>query len=90
MILLTTIIRFKYLENIAKMEMDIFHVDMSGRIYEKRNIGIALVGMETKLHCGCALNGNLIKLVKKSCSRTIFLRILRSFMLFAYFCLLRI
>ena len=47
------------------MEMDIFHVDMSGRIYEKRNIGIALVGMETKLHCGCALNGNLIKLVKK-------------------------
>lgn len=46
-------------------EGDSFHVDMSGRIYENRTIGISLVGTTTKVHCGCALKGNLIKLVKK-------------------------
>jgi ribosomal protein L7Ae-like RNA K-turn-binding protein len=44
---------------------DNFHVDMSGRIYENRTIGIAMVGTETKLSCGCALKGNLIKLLKR-------------------------
>lgn len=42
-----------------------FHVDMSGRIYENKTIGIAVVGTETKENYGCALKGNLIKLVKK-------------------------
>ena len=42
-----------------------FHVDMSGRIYEGKTIGIALVGTETKINYGCALKGNLIKLIKK-------------------------
>ena len=44
---------------------DNFHVDMSGRIYEGKTIGIALIGTETKTHFGCALKGNLIKLIKK-------------------------
>jgi len=44
---------------------DNFHVDMSGRIYENRTIGIALVGTETKINSGCALKGNLIKLIKR-------------------------
>jgi len=43
-----------------------FHVDMSGRIYENRTIGIALVGTETKENYGCVLKGNLIKLIKKN------------------------
>ena len=44
---------------------DSFHVDMRGRIYEEKNIGIALVGTETKKNYGFALKGNLIKLIKK-------------------------
>ena len=47
------------------MEKDNFHVDMSGRIYNNLTIGIALVGTKTKLNYGCALKGNLIKLIKK-------------------------
>ncbi|MDO8509474.1 MAG: hypothetical protein Q7S27_07400 [Nanoarchaeota archaeon] len=47
------------------MEKDNFHVDMSGRIYEGKTIGIAIVGTKTKLNYGCALKGNLIKLIKK-------------------------
>ncbi|OGJ18227.1 hypothetical protein A3K73_00310 [Candidatus Pacearchaeota archaeon RBG_13_36_9] len=47
------------------MKKDSFHVDMSGRIYEERTIGIAIVGTETKINYGCALKGNLVKLVKK-------------------------
>ena len=46
-------------------EKDNFHVDMSGRIYENKTIGIALVGTETKENYGCALKGNLVKLIKK-------------------------
>ena len=38
---------------------------MSGRIYEERTIGIALVGVETKENYGCAIKGNLLKLIKK-------------------------
>ena len=44
---------------------DSFHVDMSGRIYENKTIGIALVGTETKRNYGCALKGNLVMLIKK-------------------------
>jgi hypothetical protein len=51
------------------MKKDNFHVDMSGRIYENRTIGIALVGTETKIHYGCALKGNLVKLIKKKLFR---------------------
>ncbi len=47
------------------MEKYDFHVDMSGRIYENRTIGIALVGTKTRINYGCALKGNLIKLIKK-------------------------
>ena len=46
-------------------EKDNFHVDMSGRIYESKTIGIALVGTKSKLHYGCAIKGNLIRLIKK-------------------------
>jgi hypothetical protein len=46
-------------------EKDNFHVDMSGRIYENRTIGIAIVGTRDKINYGCALKGNLIKLIKK-------------------------
>src|SRR3989344_9279907 len=42
-----------------------FHVDMSGRIYSGKNIGIALVGTNSKINYGCALKGNLVKLIKK-------------------------
>lgn len=45
---------------------DIFHIDMSGRIYENKTIGVALVGTETKINYGCALKGNLIKFVKRN------------------------
>jgi hypothetical protein len=45
---------------------DNFHVDMSGRIYTEKTIGIALVGTDTNIHYGCALKGNLIKLIKKN------------------------
>lgn len=48
------------------MEKDNFHIDMSGRIYENRTIGIALVATESDTHHGCALKGNLIKLIKKN------------------------
>jgi len=48
------------------MTRDDFHVDMSGRIYEEKTIGIALVGTNTKINYGCALKGNLVKLIKKS------------------------
>lgn len=44
---------------------DSFHVDMSGRIYEGKTIGIALVGTETKVNYGCAIKGKMIKLIKK-------------------------
>jgi hypothetical protein len=47
------------------IEKESFHIDMSGRIYEGKNIGIALVGARTRTHYGCALKGNLIKLIKK-------------------------
>jgi len=47
------------------MEKDDFHVDMSGRIYWKKTIGIALVGTRTGVNYGCALKGNLLQLVKK-------------------------
>lgn len=45
---------------------DNFHVDMSGRIYEEKTIGIALVGTETDTHYGCALKGNLVKFIKRN------------------------
>jgi len=45
---------------------DNFHVDMSGRIYEERTIGIALVATENNAHYGCALKGNLVKFIKKN------------------------
>jgi len=41
------------------------HIDMSGRIWEKKTIGIACVSAQTKIHNGCALRGNLIKLIEK-------------------------
>jgi len=34
-----------------------FHIDMSGRLYEKGTIGIACVSSKTKKHNGCALKG---------------------------------
>jgi hypothetical protein len=46
-------------------EKDDFHVDMSGRIYWKKTIGIALVGSKTKINYGCALKGNLLELIKR-------------------------
>src|SRR3989338_9611442 len=45
---------------------DNFFVDMSGRIYEERTIGIALVATENNAHYGCALKGNLVKFIKKN------------------------
>ena len=39
---------------------DDFHIDMSGRIYKGRTIGIAVVGTKTKVNYGCALKRNLI------------------------------
>jgi len=48
------------------MKKDNFHVDMSGRIYEERTIGIALVAIENNTHYGCALKGNLVKFIKKN------------------------
>mgnify|MGYP001565396630 CR=1 FL=1 len=47
------------------MEKEDFHIDMSGRIYENKNIGIALVGAKTKINFGCVIKRNLLKLIKK-------------------------
>lgn len=44
----------------------VFHVDMSGRIYENKNIGIAVVNPISSENYGCALKGNLIKLIKRN------------------------
>jgi len=50
-----------------------FHIDMSGRIYKKKTIGIACVGSQTKQHNGCALKSNLIKLIQeKLCAGSIY------------------
>ena len=46
------------------MEKDDFHVDMSGRIYEGKTIGIAIVGTKTKISYGCALKGKNLMLLK--------------------------
>src|SRR3989344_3264229 len=43
-----------------------FHIDMSGRIYKRKTIGVACVGANSKEHNGCALKGNLIKLIQKN------------------------
>lgn len=48
------------------MSGDSFHVDMSGRIYEEKTLGIAIVRSDKKVHYGCALKGNLVKLVRKN------------------------
>ena len=45
---------------------DDFHIDMSGRIYESKTIGIAIVGAKTKINYGCVLKGNLVKFIKKN------------------------
>lgn len=47
------------------MKKDDFHIDMSGRIYEKKNIGIALVGTSTKTNYGCVIKSNLLQLIKR-------------------------
>lgn len=47
------------------MVRDNFHVDMSGRIYEDKDIGIALVGVSTKLNYGCVLKMQLLKKIKQ-------------------------
>jgi len=44
---------------------DDYHVDMSGKISNNRTIGVAIVGTRTKIHFGCALRGNLIKLIRR-------------------------
>ena len=43
-----------------------YHIDMSGRIYKKKTVGIACVGAQTKTNNGCALKGNLIKFIQKN------------------------
>jgi hypothetical protein len=43
-----------------------FHVDMSGRIYKREIIGIALVGANTKINYGCALKRNFLEFIKKN------------------------
>ncbi len=43
-----------------------FHIDMSGRIYEKGPIGIACVGSKTKNHNGCALRGKMRRHIEKN------------------------
>lgn len=48
---------------------DDFHVDMSGRIYSSKTIGIALVGTQSKINYGCALNGSLIIKIKRELFR---------------------
>ena len=46
-------------------EKDDFHIDMSGRIYENKNIGIALVGIYTRTNYGCVLKKQLLQKIKK-------------------------
>lgn len=48
------------------MKKEDFHIDMSGRISRRRNIGIACVSIDSREHNGCALKGNLIKFIQKN------------------------
>lgn len=41
-----------------------FHIDMSNRIFWRKNIGIACVGANSRRHNGCALKGHLINLIE--------------------------
>jgi len=43
-----------------------FHIDMSGRIYEKKTIGISCVGSKTKRHNGCAIRGGMVRFIEKN------------------------
>lgn len=43
-----------------------YHIDMSGRLYKERNVGVACVNSTTVKHKGCALKGNLIKHIHKN------------------------
>ncbi|MBA7524779.1 hypothetical protein ES705_16921 [subsurface metagenome] len=43
-----------------------FHIDMSGRLYEKGTVGIACVGSNTKNHNGCALKGKMRRYIEKN------------------------
>src|SRR3989344_1536072 len=45
---------------------DDYHIDMSGRLYEKGNSGIACVGTKTKDHVGCAIKGRTKRLIEKN------------------------
>src|SRR3989338_6645669 len=62
-----------------EMEKDDYHVDMSGRIYEGKTVGIAIVGTKMKEHYGCALKGNLIKLIKKELYKKNIKKLLRDY-----------
>jgi hypothetical protein len=50
---------------VNKNKKDDFHIDMSGRIYEKKTFGIAIVGTNTKYHRGCAISAQMLKKIKK-------------------------
>ena len=42
-----------------------FHVDMSGKIARFEDIGIACMNPITKVNCGCAIRGKLVKKFRK-------------------------
>ncbi len=49
-----------------------YHIDMSVRLYEKDNSGIACINSKTKIHNGCCLSGRCKRLVEKNlCNGTI-------------------
>ena len=42
-----------------------FHIDMSGKLFRRKDVGIACLGIDTKTHNGCAIGGGLIKDLNK-------------------------
>jgi hypothetical protein len=53
--------------------MEDYHVDMSVRLYEEGNTGIACVAAQSKEHNGCALSGRDKKKIDRNlCSGSIF------------------
>lgn len=47
------------------MDLEDFHVDLSGRFYEKGNTGIACVNTKKSDHCGLAIRGRDKRLIEK-------------------------
>jgi hypothetical protein len=47
-----------------------YHIDLSGRLFDSRQIGIACMGAISKTHCGCAISKQLKQKIQKDLFRS--------------------